>query len=258
MGAHPHPQISGTIDWVNYMLDVARGIVPGAGPFGGYGKRTTTGAESNILWPNGTFSIPPAIGVQLSLASTSAEDSAAGTGIRTLDIHYLDTDLNPQVETKTLNGPTPVLTTAADIRFVQCIHLLTVGSAKAAVGTISASAGGVVYAEISAGARRCTSSVRMVPRGSRLLVNALSGGSASGSAGAVTILDVATMNFDGHDFTEAGIFIPLASAALQDGSTSLVLPTPLPFNEGEVVGMQFTTDKAATIVGSWFGVLEAR
>jgi hypothetical protein len=240
----------------DYYRNVARGLVADARLFGAYGRRTTSGAETNVVWPDGAYAFPPAAGVQLSIASTSANDAAAGTGLRTVELHYLDANLDEQYETITLNGLTPVLTVATNIRFAQCVHRVTSGTGKVAAGTISASVGAQIYTQISTGAVRCSSSVRMVPRGMRLLIYALEGGSVSGTAAAQTVIEFATPSFDGHNYITDSVFIPLASAAVQDASLALPLEGPMAFTEGQACGMTFTTDKAATIVASWFGILE--
>jgi hypothetical protein len=240
----------------DYTYDVARGKITGAEPIEAYGSRTTTGAEDNVLWPNGAYSFPASSGVQMTIVSTSANDTAAGTGIRTIDIHYLDANLATQVETVTLNGTTPVNMVATNIRFIQYMHGVTFGSGKVAAGNISATNNGNTYSYIQTGQVRCSSTVRMVPAGKRLIVTSFYGGSISGTAGAATIIHLATPTYDGHDFTSSGIFMPLASGAFQDNSSGLTIPCPLAFTAGQSIGMTFSTDKATTVVGSWFGWLE--
>lgn len=245
-----------TLDMIPILTDVSRGKIAGAEPFGSYGEITTSGSSSGVLWPDGVYSFPPAGGTQMSVTSTSSQDGTAGTGALTIDIHYVDTDLIPNVETVIMAGTTPVLTVATNIRFIQCMHVLAVGSTKSAAGVISASVGGQIYSQITAGSRRCSSSVRMVPKGKRLLVTSMFGGSISGTAGAGAIIRISTPSFEGHDFISDGIFMPLFSATFQDSSSGLTIPVPLSFTQGQVVGMTFSVDKAATIVGSWFGWLE--
>lgn len=239
-----------------YEVDIARGNITGAESYGAYGERTTTGAETNILWPDGTYALPPASGVQPSLVSTSANDSSAGTGIRTVDVHYLDTELAEQTETVTMNGTTPVVMVATDVRFITCLHMNTYGSGKSSAGVISCSVGAQVYSQIVAGAVRCSSSVRMVPAGKRLMVTGMYGGSVSGTAAASTKFYFVTSSFEGHDYSADSVFFPIGAAAFQDGSGGMRFNPPIPFEEGAAVGMSFVTDKAATIVGSWFGYLE--
>jgi hypothetical protein len=239
-----------------YQTAISRGDVVRAIPFSAYGRRTTTGAESNILWPDGVYALPPAIGIQLSVVSTSANDTAAGTGIRTVDIHYLDANLVEQTETVTMNGVTPVLTIATNIRFVQCMHMNTYGSGKVAAGTITAGVGAQNYSEIFTGKVRCSSSVRMVPAGKRMLVDTVYAGSASGAAAASVIVELVTCHFDDHDYTADSIFFPLGAAAFQDSSGGITFSVPIIFTEGMTFGFRFETDKAATITGFWSGWLE--
>ena len=241
----------------DYQTAVARGDVNNAFPFGGYGELTTVGAVSaQIIWPDGAYTLPPAAGLQMSIVSTSAQDGVGGTGIRSVDIHYLDAALAPQTETVVLNGLTPVLTTATNIRFIQCMHMVTFGSGKKAAGVISATNTAVVYALITTGQVRCTSSVRMVPAGKRVLVVGLSAGASSGTAAASATIRLASTIFQDHDYSADSVFIPFASACAQDGSISLTLTAPLMFEAGAAIGMETTCDKAATIVGSWFGWVE--
>ena len=241
----------------NYQTAVARGDVYNAEPFGGYGELTTVGAvTAQIIWPDGAYTLPAAAGVQMSVVSTSAQDGVGGTGIRSVDIHYLDANLATQVENVILNGTTPVLTVATNIRFIQCMHMITFGTGKKAAGSITATNTAIIYSIITTGQVRCTSSVRMVPAGKRLFITGLSGGASSGTAAASAVIRLTSTIFDGHDYSADSVFIPFASAAAQDGSISLSLTTPISFAEGAAVGMETTVDKAATIVGSWFGWLE--
>lgn len=71
----------------DYSVAVSKGEIPGADPSSAYGRKTTSGVDSGILWADGTYALPSASGVQVSVVSTSANDAAAGTGIRTINIH---------------------------------------------------------------------------------------------------------------------------------------------------------------------------
>lgn len=240
----------------DYYRDVARGAVTGAQPFSAYGSKTTAGAGSGVVWPNGTYAFPPAAGVQLSVVSDDAADDSTGTGIQSIRIHGLDADLNPVIETLTMDGTTPVLTVRTDWRFVQCVHMYTFGSGKKAAGNISLTNGGNTYSYIEAGAIRCSSSVRMVPKGKRLLIVGLVGGAVSGTAAASVVLNLASPHFLGVDYTADNVFFPLAASCAQDSTNIIVPPCPPPFTEGQSVGLLYDTDKASIITGTWFGVLE--
>lgn len=239
-----------------YLREVSRGNVEGASVISSYGKRTTAGAESNILWPNGTYTLPPAVGTTVSLISTSAQDAAGGTGIESVEVHYLDANLEPQTATVTLTGLTEVTNAISGVRFIECMHMVTYGSGKAAAGNISAYDGSGTYSYISVGARRCSSSVRMVPKGKRLLTLGGASGVISGTAAAQGSIAISTTKFSGTDYSSDSVFIPLMELGYQDNSFGLLFPVYETFTEGTAVGMNFSVDKAATITGSWFGILE--
>lgn len=240
-----------------FPVQVARGLVSGAQPIGSYGERTTAGAETNrIIWPNGVFTLPDAAGVQMSIVSTSANDAAAGTGIQTIEIHYLDEDLIEKTEIVTLNGLTPVLTTATNIRFINCMHIQTYGANAYAAGDITASNGGTTYSQISTNETRCTSSARMIPAGKRAFLAGASAGSVSGTAATSAVVRIVATELDNHQYIDPLIFIPFGSVGIQDTSESFNFPVPLPFSAGSVIAMSATVDKAATVTGSWFGWLE--
>jgi hypothetical protein len=91
---------------------------------------------------------------QLEVVSSDVNDdgSPAGTGARTLRIVYYDDGcLGPFTTDVVLNGTTAVATTATNIRFVEAIYLLTVGSNGTNVGTITLRAlgGGAVVGTIA-------------------------------------------------------------------------------------------------------------
>lgn len=192
----------------------------------------------------------------MSVVSTSANDAAAGTGIRTLDINYLDANLAPQLETVTMNGVGAVLTVATNIRFIQSVHIATVGSGKVAAGTITISNGGTTYARVEIGEVRSSCSVRMVPAGKRLIVTSFFAGSSSGAGAASAIIQLASPQINTRDFTTSNILVPFTATVYQDSSGGITPVCPTAFTAGQSVGIIFSVDKAATLVGQWLGWLE--
>lgn len=161
----------------NYWIDVAAGNIPGAAPFSFFGERPSATNDTNgeDVWPGVATVIPfpPDVGEQMTLVSTSVQDDAVGTGIRTAMLHYLDASGNEQTETIIMDGTTPVDTVATNIRFVQHIHALTVGSNGVAVGTISIykfGSASTIYSVISAGGNMALTCSRMVPAGKTLYI----------------------------------------------------------------------------------------
>lgn len=240
-------------------LDIARGLIPGSEPVIAYGKLVTGGAVTNhLIWPvSGTpdLAVPSASGVQMTIASTSVNDTAAGTGIRTVEMHYLDINLAPKSEIITLNGTTGVTTVATDIRFIQCFHMLTYGTGRVAAGEITAKNGGTTYSIIKTGERRCASSARMVPAGKRLILSSAFSGSSSPTSAATSEINFVGTNIYNNDLTADGITFPFMGIANQDGSEALS-GVNVPAPAGSVVAMEVTTDKAATIIAGYVGWFE--
>jgi hypothetical protein len=116
-----------------------------------------------------TIPIPDQInGEQMTLVSTSVNDASAGTGIRTISVHYLDTNFDEQEETVIMTGTTGVNTVATDIKFVQDIHATTVGSGGVAAGVITLHLTGTpatVFDVIDIGGNMSLTMTKMVPAG---------------------------------------------------------------------------------------------
>lgn len=240
-------------------INIARGKITGSEPFGAYGKRITSGSiTTSLLWADGQWSIPSASGEQVRVVSTSSQDSASGTGIQSLNINYLDENLVSRTEQITLNGTTPVLTNATNIRFVQIAYISSVGSTKAAVGTIKFTniANTKTYNQISPLELRCSSTLRMIPKGKQAVILGLVGSSISGSSASKTLINLGVSYFAGYDYTSSEILLPIGTVGVQDDSVTYNLPIPHIAPEGTLIGMTCSTDKGATIAGDWFGWLE--
>lgn len=243
----------------DYFDDVARGYIPGTEIFNSFGRKATVGADSGILWPNGPFNIPPSGGEVMEIVSSSASDSLAGTGIRTVEIHYLTPALVESAITVVMNGLTPV-TIPATIRFVECVHMVTYGTNKKAVGNISVRRIGgdaQVFSYIAAGGVRCSSSARMVPAGKKALIKSAIASSISGTAAAGTEIFFATSFFGTHSYLDNLVFIPQVALGYQDNTFGLNFATPFTIPEGHIFGLTFSCDKAAIITGSIIGAMES-
>lgn len=243
---------TGTQSWherlwrTNNTADIARGAVPGAKPFAAFGENITSGSVADsILWETGmpaALTVPNAI--QLSFASSD-------TDARRLKLVYLDGDLIERVETITLNGTTPVPTAATDIRFVNNLYSLDGGAAR----TVTATHGGVTYARLNAGDVQFNQAMYRVPAGRRLMLTSLYAGAVSGSAAAKVVIKAEVSFFNGDSFGASGILHPVGGVALQDDATTLSFG-PFPVPAGEIVALTFKCDKAADVVGGFFGWTE--
>jgi len=238
-------------------ISISRGLYPGAEPFGSFGERLVEVAETNYpVWPNGEIKIPPSAGVQMSIQSTSANDDAAGTHIRELELHYLDGNLDPATETILLSGTTAVLTTATDIRWIQCMHAHDVGANAFADGDITATYSGDTYSQIAATDTRCSSSFRRVPAGKQLFIDGAVASSSSATADARSTVRLVASELDTNQYIDPLILIPFATVSVQNGAIAANFPGLGPFSEGSIVGATQTTNKAAKVSASWFGRIE--
>jgi len=125
-----------------------------------FGKISLGGGTSGTKFPvRFTTYVEPTAQAQRSLVSSSAADAAAGTGARQVEITYVNNAMTGQfTETVTLNGVTPVNTVATDIRFIQKMKVMSVGSGGQNAGTISLFTGlagaGTVIGSIGLGVGR--------------------------------------------------------------------------------------------------------
>lgn len=89
------------------------------------------------VWKQNIVRTNPAAAVVLGIASSSANDTAAGTGARTVRVTGLDANYNFQQEDVTLNGTTKVNTVGTYLR-VNKVEVLTAGSGGVNAGDIYA------------------------------------------------------------------------------------------------------------------------
>lgn len=118
------------------------------------------GTSPAIVWPDGGDLLAAIDGISgaLSVASGSANDTAAGTGARTVQVSGLVAGV-PTLETATMNGQTAVvLATAFDV--VMEVRVLTAGSGGVNAGAIS-----VGWDTVTAGAHTSGKRLGWVPIG---------------------------------------------------------------------------------------------
>jgi hypothetical protein len=123
-------------------LQVARGLIPYHQSIQIFGYNPDVDTTEESVWPDGGVVPHPTVASVLKVSSTSASDTSAGTGARTVFIGGLDGDYNVIGETITLNGQTEVNTTKSYL-YVNEFYVLTVGTDGHNVGTINAGTGTV-------------------------------------------------------------------------------------------------------------------
>jgi len=118
-----------------FELQVARGFIEGHRNVTVFGYNADVDTSEVTVWPVAGILTHPAAALQMKVSSTSASDTAAGTGARTVTIQGLDANYVEISETVTLSGQTEVLTTNSFLRINYAL-VATVGSGKSAAGDI--------------------------------------------------------------------------------------------------------------------------
>jgi hypothetical protein len=118
-----------------FELQVARGNIPNHKSVVVFGYNPDVDTTEVTVWPLQSIIAHPAAALQMKVSSTSANDTAAGTGARTIVIQGLNKDFDEISETVTLNGLTEVLTSNLFFR-VNYAYVDSAGSGNSAAGDI--------------------------------------------------------------------------------------------------------------------------
>lgn len=134
----------------------------------GVNSDVDTAAAEDVIAAGGDQYWPTAAvaATSISINSSSANDTAAGSGARTLFIEGLDGDGNPQSETVTLNGVTAVNPANAYYR-IQRAWVLAVGSGGVNEGNITIADGTGTLAYVPAAKGQTQQAAYTVPAGRR-------------------------------------------------------------------------------------------
>ena len=170
-------------------LQVSRGQIAGHSTVIVFGYNPDVDTSEETVWPDGGTIPHPTSASVLKISSSSANDTAAGTGARTVYIEGLDGSYNVVSETVILNGQTEVETTNSYL-YVNSFYVVTAGSGGANAGNINAGTGtvtagvpAVLYDIIATGYNNRTTGHYCVPAGyTGYMTNGLfSSGQASGT-----------------------------------------------------------------------------
>lgn len=165
-----------------------------------------TSAASNTAVRATTYTAPGSNG-QRSLSSSSANDTAAGTGARTVVVTFLDAAFAVHQETVTLNGTTPVNMVATNLAYVESIVVATVGSGGINAGVISlfssTAGGGSAVGSIAIGDQQTWWCHHYVPAGVTMYVLNVSVG-ATVVGGSTNMIHLAGLGIAGAPTSQIG------------------------------------------------------
>lgn len=148
-------------------------------------------SSSSAVTVRATAYTPQGTNAQRSIRSTSANDTSAGTGARTVKITYYDASGNgPLTETVTMNGVSNVNTSNTNIALIEKMEVVTVGSGGGNAGTIQLqtliNGGGSTWASIAISDNRTYWCHHYVAAGKTCYVYKMRAGSTN-LAGAATL-----------------------------------------------------------------------
>lgn len=260
----PSPVVGhhGMLHSMDYLTGIGLGIVPNHEIFRGFGQRTSlsTVATGDDISENtlAALSVPDqTVGEQMTVVSTAGDDTLAGANVQKIGIDYLDADGNAQTETVEMEGTTPVDTAATNIRFIQKIHTIQIGSfGETAAGDISIYRKGTasrVYTVIKTGGNISLNSSRMIPAGKEFALDYISVSGTSNKPLSVRLRATCT---DEAELTP-GIFLFNELFSVQDSGFALPIRAVRRFPSLTIVkGTAYSSQAGGDVSLSWGGWIE--
>lgn len=147
------------------MLDIPKGDVSGVTSVNKFGENQDVDTSVEDIWTGGGTWVAPTAARTHQIASTDANDTAAGTGARTIRVYGLPTwDTAEVAEDITMNGTTNV-PTVNDYVIIHRKHVLTKGASGPNLGVITATADtdGTVTSRIEIGDGQTLMTIYGVP-----------------------------------------------------------------------------------------------
>jgi len=126
----------------DFGLQVARNQIPYHKNIYKFGQNADVGNSIETIWLEGGLYVYPPSATTMTVSSSDANDTSAGTGARTIQIFGLDGSYNEVSETITMNGQTPVTTSNSYLRVNRAL-VLTAGSGGVNAGIIYVGTGTV-------------------------------------------------------------------------------------------------------------------
>lgn len=234
-----------------YRTEVSRGNVAGQKTLYKFGFNSDVNGTEEAIWmAGGAYVFPSDVSV-LRVSSSSANDAAAGSGARTINIEGLDTNYNEVSVDLTMNGTNNVNTTQTFIR-VNRVFVKTAGSSNYNEGTISvihAGTGTPTVATIAEEMSQTQQAIYTVPNGKTLYIDDINFTAAISQANKRAQVRVVISDFGGAERTR---YINVLQ------SSQLISKFEYPFKvlEKSDICLKAVTDNTNNeIAGSFQGIL---
>ena len=235
-----------------FELQVARGQIDAHKALFKFGINGDVGTSVETVWAQGGTYAYPAAATVMKISSSSADDTSAGTGARSIAIFGLDANYNEISESVLLDGQTAVNTGNSYLR-ISRMYVTTAGSGATAAGTIYAGTGSVtsgvpatVYGMITLTANQTQMAFWTVPAGYTLYLMGTFFTSANSTANAST-------NFQLIQRPLGGVFrIQSSARTAGNGDFVIDLHTPLAFTEKTDIEIRAIASAGASNVSAEF------
>jgi hypothetical protein len=237
-----------------FELQVSRGQIAGHKTALVSGVSSSVGTSFSTVWSQNNIYSYPSSATVLGISSSSANDTAAGTGARTVSIYGLDGNYNEINETVTLNGQTAVNTVNSYLRVFH-LAVLTAGSGGAASGTIYAGTGTVtsgvpanIYGTYTTGTG-ATACIWTVPAGYTAFLNTYSSGYGSTTANAYGSVSVCVRPY-------GSVFDTILQGRTSNGTALVVsYPYPLAIPEKSDIEIRALSSTAGASITAEFQII---
>lgn len=223
------------------------------------GRRSTVNNVRTDIWggPTTTYVFPPAGGIQMSIVSSSANDTLAGTGSQKVHIHYLDNLYAVHEEIINLNGVTPVNTVATNILRINALHVSQTGTSGVSAGNISLTSvgGATTYGYIEAGYNTARQAIYTVPAGKTGYVSHWQASSGTSSGSHFTEFSLMTTSHYGSLWN---VFLVSDSIGTLNNGAVMTFPTPIEIPATSDVKVSAISDSGAAnaicncVVMGWY------
>lgn len=216
------------------------------------GVNTAISTSAETIWSPGATYAQLLTAAAMEAVSSSANDTAAGTGARTIRVTGIGTLDTAITEDVTLNGATPVALVST-YKAINSVKVLTAGSGLANAGNIDIRtvSGATVKNQISSGASmlgKSTSFLYTIPKSNVGLLSSINV-TVSGATGVVQVY-LLTKDSNGISFGEGEINLGISNTSINEGKGTIEFQNGLLIPEKTLIELRAITGAGAGILSA--------
>jgi hypothetical protein len=234
----------------DFKLDLSRGLVANMTTINKFGRNSDIDIGTEDIWGAGGTWVQTTAATTVNIVSSSVNDTAAGTGARTISVNGLDSNYNVITETLSLSGAVAV-TTVNTYWIIHRIIVLTAGTGATNAGTITSvwTGGGTpVGPSITIGKGQTQFCIYQIPAGYSGYLERYQGGM---NGGALLDLELWNKPFGGIYNLKGTLLLNLTGNSYQCREYE----TPLKFEAKSIVKLTGTASANNTDVVGGFDII---